>query len=139
MEAPRERVWDIISDLERHGEWMVDVRRLEVVGEPKRGEGALIRVTSELFGLPLIHDAMVVTRWRPPERLEVRHRGQFDGAGAFILDDAPDGTTFTWIEQFRPPVGPLGEIAFALIIGPHLRRVFARSMANVKELSERGQ
>lgn len=135
--APPEAVWDVLADLEHQKAWMVDVRRLDVVTEQKRGEGAVMHVTSELFGLPIVKDVMAITAWEPPSRMDVEHRGQFQGTGSFLLERVDNGTIFIWIEDFRPPLGPLGELAFRLAIRPHLLRVFARSMENVRRLAER--
>jgi len=134
--APPEVIWDVISDFDRQREWMVDLRRLEIVSEQRQGAGTAMDVTSELFGLPVVKDVMTITAWEPPHRMDVRHSGQFHGTGAFLLERVDNGTIFTWVEDFEPPLGQLGELGFALVIGPHLRRVFARSMANVKRLAE---
>ena len=134
--APPERVWDVLADLEHQAAWMVDVRTLEIVTEEKRGVGAVMHVTSELFGLPLVKDVMAITAWEPSRRMDVEHRGQFHGSGQFLLDPTDNGTIFTWIEDFVPPLGPLGEAVFALVVRPHLLRVFARSMENVRRLAE---
>ncbi len=134
--APPQAVWDVIADLEHQAAWMVDVRKLEIVTEQKQGAGAILHVTSELFGQPLVKDVMEITAWEPPRRMDVAHRGQFAGSGQFLLDPVENGTIFTWIEDVRPPLGPLGELAFAAVVRPHLMRVFARSLANVRRLAE---
>jgi hypothetical protein len=134
--APPERVWDVLADLEHQAAWMVDVRALDIVTEEKRGAGAVMHVTSELFGLPLVRDVMAITAWEPPRRMDVEHRGQFHGSGQFLLDPAENGTIFTWVEDFAPPLGPLGEAVFALVIRPHLLRVFARSLGNLARVAE---
>jgi hypothetical protein len=136
IRATPERVWEIIADLPSQATWMVDVRKLEVVSEQRSGTGALLRVTSELFGLPLVKDTMLITTWQPPARYDVEHKGQFSGTGAFILEPAPGGTVFRWLEDFEAPLGPLGELGFKLVVGPHMRRVFGRSLANVRRLAE---
>ena len=136
IRATPERVWEVISDLPGQAAWMVDVRKLEIGGEQSSGAGAVIAVTSELFGLPLVMDRMRITTWQPPIRFDVVHEGQFTGTGAFIVEPARGGSVFTWIEDFKPPLGPLGEIGFSLAVGPHLRHVFARSMDNVRRLAE---
>lgn len=136
ISAPPERVWDVLADLEHQARWMVDVRTLQIVSEQKQGAGTVMRVTSELFGLPIVKDVMEITAWDPPYRMDVAHRGQFAGTGRFLLARVDNGTIFTWIEDFEPALGPLGEAAFALVVRPHLRRVFARSMANVARLAE---
>ena len=134
--APPQAVWDVIADLEHQATWMVDLRTLDIVSEQKQGQGAVLHVTSELFGLPVVKDVMQITRWDPPVRMDVVHEGQFHGTGQFLLEGVANGTIFTWIEDFRPPLGPLGELAFALLIRPHLERVFTRSISNVKRLAE---
>jgi hypothetical protein len=135
MPASPEAVWSVIEDLERQGDWMVDVRRLDVVTDQKRGVGAVLQVTSELFGQPLVKDVMAIRRWEPPMRMDVEHRGQFKGTGSFALDRVDNGTIFTWVEDFEPPLGPLGELGFVVAVRPHLRRVFGRSLGNVRRLA----
>ncbi|MPZ48659.1 MAG: hypothetical protein GEU75_04990 [Dehalococcoidia bacterium] len=138
IDAPPERVWEIISDLSGQERWMEDVACLDIVSEVKNGQGAVLDLTSQLFGLPLIHDVMEITKWDAPRELGVVHRGQFTGTAYFRLDSASGGTIFTWFEEFEPPLGPLGELGFALLVGPHLRRVWSKSMRNVKRLAEAG-
>ncbi|HEX5478882.1 MAG TPA: SRPBCC family protein [Dehalococcoidia bacterium] len=137
IDAAPDVVWHVLADLERQGEWMVDVRRIDVVSERKRGAGAVFDVTSELFGLPIVRDVMEITAWDPPRRMDVLHRGQFHGTGSFILDPAAAGTTrMWWLEDFEPPLGRLGELAFRLAVRPHLLRAFGRSLRNLKRLAE---
>lgn len=133
--ARPEAVWAVLEDVEHQGDWMADVARLEVVSERKRGEGVVIRVRSRLFGLPLVRDEMEVVRWEAPRRMDVVHRGAFHGTGSFVLEPAHNGTVFTWVEDFDAPLGPMGEAAWAGFVRPHLRRVFAKSMENVRRLA----
>ncbi len=135
IDAPPEAVWRVLEDLEHQGEWMVDVRRLEVVSEQKRGVGAVMRVTSELFGLAVVHDVMRVTVWHPPRRMDIEHVGRVRGTGSFLLEPSGEGTAFTWVERVRVPLGVVGEALFAVAVRPHLRRVFGRSLANVGRLA----
>jgi hypothetical protein len=134
--ASPDAVWAVLADLEHQSAWMVDVRTLDIVTEQKHGVGAVMQVTSELFRQPIVKDVMAITAWEPPRRMDVEHRGQFHGSGQFLLEGVDNGTIFTWIEDFAPPLGPLGELVFALVVRPYLLRVFARSMANVARLAE---
>ena len=138
IRATPERVWEVISDIPEQASWMVDVRRLEVTSEQRSGAGTVIKVTSELFGLPLVKDTMRITGWEPPHRFDVEHSGGVTGTGAFIIEAAPGGSIFTWVEDFKPPLGPLGELGFSLLVGPHMRRVFGRSLDNLRSLAEGG-
>lgn len=136
IRATPEQVWEVISDLEDQKRWMVDLHSLEVTSKQRSGYGTEVDVTSELFGLPLVKDKMIISAWEPPHRFDVQHVGAFSGIGSFMLEAVAGGTVFVWVEEFKPPIGKLGELGFALIVGPHLRRVFRRSMDNVKRLSE---
>jgi hypothetical protein len=101
-----------------------------------QGVGTRIKVTSELFGLPIVKDDMMVDYWQEPRIYSVIHMGQFSGTGYFELTPVMGGSELTWVEEFTPPLGALGELGFRLLVGPHMRRVFARSLANVKRLAE---
>lgn len=137
IRATPQQVWDVISDVPAQATWMEDVRELRVVSEQKRGAGTLVKLTSDLFGLPLVHETMEISAWEPPHRLAVVHYGRgFSGSGAFELESALDGTVFYWWEEFKPPLRPLGDLAFDLFVGPSVRRVFYRSMENVRRLAE---
>jgi hypothetical protein len=136
IQATPERVWEILGGLPGQKRWMVDLRSLEVTSAVQSGLGTEVKVTSELFGLPVVKDKMMITSWEPPYRFDVEHVGAFSGWGSFLLNPVSGGTTFIWIEEFKPPLGKLGELGFSLVVGPHLRKVFRRSMGNVKRLAE---
>jgi hypothetical protein len=136
IRAAPERVWDVLADLPGQTRWMVDLRSLDVIGEQKTGAGTEMDVTSELFGRPVVKDRMTITAWEPPRRLDVRHSGSFTGTGSFVLEPVRGGSVFTWIEDFQPPLGRLGELGFRMLVGPHLQRTFRRSMENLRRLAE---
>ncbi len=136
INATPEQIWPILADFEGQKQWMVDLRKLDITSAVATGVGTRMQVTSELFGLPVVKDVMVVDYWQPPRIYSVIHVGQFSGTGYFELKPVGDVTEFTWLEEFRPPLGPLGELGFKLVVAPHLRSVFIRSMTNVKRLAE---
>jgi Polyketide cyclase / dehydrase and lipid transport len=141
--ASPEAVWAVLGELERHGEWMVDIRDLAVVSEQKRGVGTIIEATSAVLGLPVVKDLIEVTVWEPDRRMDVRRetppaglgRIALRGTGSFILDRIHNGTILTWIEDFQAPFGLLGEVGFAMAVRPHMRRVFGRSLLNLRRLA----
>jgi hypothetical protein len=136
IRARPQAVWDVLADFESQTRWMVDLYCLEVTSDRKSGEGTVLELTSALFGLPFIHDVIEVSCWQPPQRLEVVHSGAFTGWGSFTVDETPGGCVFTWVEDFKPPFGALGELCFTFVVSPHLRRVFGRSMENVRRLAQ---
>jgi carbon monoxide dehydrogenase subunit G len=124
---PVEDVWNEVSRLDRHAEWMTDARSIEFLGAARSGLGTTMRVATR-FGPLRTTDTIVVTAWEPPRRIEVEHRGRFTGRGAFRLEPAgPGATRFTWEEQVRFPWylgGPLG----ALAARPLFRFVWRRNL-----------
>ena len=136
IRATPERVWEIISDLQGQERWMVDVRSLDIVSEIKSGVGTTLDLETELFGIPMLHDLMDVVTWEPPRELGIIHRGMFTGTASFLFEPVPGGTVFVWVEDFKPPLGPLGELGFVLAVKSQLRKVWTKSMHNVRKLAE---
>ena len=136
IRATQQRVWDIISDLQGQERWMVDVRSLDIVSEIKSGVGTTLDLQTELFGIPLLHDLMDVVIWDEPRELGIVHKGMFTGTASFLFEPVPGGTVFVWVEDFKPPLGPLGELGFSMVVRDHLRRVWTKSMENVRRLVE---
>lgn len=135
--APRPTVWDILTDWERQAEWMIDARSVEVTSAQREGEGVAISVPTNVLGFT-VRDDMVVTEWRPPERLAVRHVGPvIRGDAAFDLDETPVGTRVGWWEEIDPPLGAVGEAGARFVVRPFVARLFARSLRNLKQLAER--
>jgi hypothetical protein len=136
IRATPQRVWDVVSDLSGQKRWMVDVRSLDIVSETKSGVGTTLDLQTELYGIPLLHDLMDVVTWEEPREIGIVHRGAFTGTAFFRLEPVPGGTVFVWVEDFKPPLGPLGELGFALAVRSHLRKVWSRSMDNVRLICE---
>jgi hypothetical protein len=121
---------------------MVDLRNLEIVGDTRAGPGTVVKLTSELFRLPVVRDTMTIETWSPPHRYDVSHffdlgpLGNVPGTGAFILEPTPGGTIFVWQEELRLPLGPVGELGWNFVLKSRLTRQFGRSMDNVRKMAE---
>lgn len=126
--APRELVWEILTDWERQPEWMPDALEVRVVSDQRAGEGVRLECPTRAVGLTIL-DELVVTGWRPPEYLEVQHTGRIiKGDAAFELAATDLGTRVTWWEQVDPPLGAVGAAATRTVIAPWLRALFGRSL-----------
>jgi carbon monoxide dehydrogenase subunit G len=118
VDAPPERVWAALTDWVRQGEWMLgtDVR---TVGGPAQEVGGRIEART---GVPVrgrrvgVLDTMVITRWEPPLRIDVRHTGRVvRGTGVFEVRPRGAGCTFVWTEGLDLPLGVLGRIGWPLV------------------------
>ena len=135
--ARREDVWRTLTTWERQPEWMVDAKAVHVLTPERAGEGVTIRCPTNLLGVT-VQDVMRVTGWREPSYLEVTHLGRIiTGVGAFELEELPDGRTrLVWWEEIDPPLGAVGAWGAQRLVLPVLRRIFARSLANLAALAE---
>jgi hypothetical protein len=135
--APRETVWQVLTEWERQPEWMLDAKAVHVLTPERTGEGVTIRCPTNLLGVT-VQDVMRVTGWREPEYLEVTHLGRIiTGYGAFELASlGPDRTRITWWEEVDPPLGALGEWGASTFVLPILRRIFGHSLGNLARLAE---
>jgi carbon monoxide dehydrogenase subunit G len=119
VDAPPGRVWAALTDWVRQGEWMLgtDVR---TVGGPAQGVGGRIEART---GVPTRRgrhlgflDSMVITRWEPPHRVDVRHTGRVvRGTGIFEVRPRGAGSTFVWTEGLDLPLGALGRLGWPLV------------------------
>lgn len=138
VDAPARVVWEELSSIERHVEWMADALTLEFVGEQRRGTGTTFDCDTRVGPLRT-RDRMTVTEWQEGRAIGVRHTGVVTGEGRFTVEDVanPPGerAAVTWQEQLRFPWyfgGPLG----ALVAKPLLRRVWR---GNLDRLATRCQ
>ena len=135
INAPPERVWGLLKDWEASSEWMVDATSVEVLGAQREGVGTRVRAVTRIAGIPLT-DVMTVTVWDEARRLEVDHEGwPIRGPAWFLLEPDAGGTRFEWVEDIKPPLGPLGEIGGRVLRAP-IERVLRKSLMKLKRLAE---
>ena len=164
--APPHVVWDVLVTWELQPRWMLDAIDVEVLTAERAGVGVTIKCPTRLLGFR-VNDVMRVTAWKPPHHLEVEHLGRIiTGSGAFELEALPggvardvarpgratrpgdatqsgdatppgDATRVVWWEVVDPPLGRLGEWGASTFVLPLMRRLFARSLANLGDLAER--
>ncbi|MET0765556.1 MAG: SRPBCC family protein [Blastococcus sp.] len=141
VDAPPERVWALLTDWERQGEWMLltDVR---TVGDPaQRLHGRLAART----GLPLpggrrlgVLDTMIITKWEPPRLVEVQHTGRIvRGPGTFEVQPRGEHSTVVCTEVWYLPYGYLG-VAGWFLARPLVVRGLRTSLQRLAALAARG-
>lgn len=136
IEAPIERVWEVLVDWEEQPRWMVDARSVEVRTSHRQGTGVVLRCATDIAGF-VITDDMEITEWEPPRLIGVHHLGRIiRGVGAFELEPTAHGTRLVWWEEMDAPFGPVGEALATLLVVPYVRRVFRASLAGLKRASQ---
>ena len=134
IEAPIERVWRVVSDIDGQPRWMHDMKAVRVLTPPPVGVGTRAEGDIRIFGIQVL-DPITITAFEPPHRFAVRHEGRFTGEGVVELERGEDDSTTIarWVETIVPPYLPyLG----SLILAPILRWIFQGDLASLRELIE---
>lgn len=119
---PVSAVWDELSKLERHSDWMMDAERIVFATEQRRGVGTEMRVRTRV-GPFVTHDVIDVREWTEERSIGVSHRGLVTGVGVFVLTPIDTGTRFVWWEDLEFP-RYLGGAITAWFAAPVLKRVW---------------
>ena len=133
LPASPAEVWEDISDLASHVEWMHDAHSIEFTSERTSGTGTTFDCETRIGPFRLV-DEMRITRWEPARRMGVEHVGLVRGTGEFTLRPIrrhKDRTRFVWRERLRFPWflgGPIG----AFVARPVLRWVWTRNLRNLR-------
>lgn len=140
IEAPVERVWDVLIDWEAQPRWMVDARSVTVLSPHREGLDVVLSCRTAIAGGLVVNDRMVTIEWLERSSVGVRHLGPLiRGIGAFDLEPTPKGTRFVWWEELDPPLGRVGDLVAGALVVPLVARVFRSSLARLKALCEAGK
>jgi uncharacterized protein YndB with AHSA1/START domain len=134
IDAPIQRVWDVLADIEGQPRWMHDMKAVRMDGDGPVGVGTTGEATVRIFGVA-VTDPVTITEFQPPTRFALTHDGTFKGGGVFDLEAGADGTTtiVRWDETIIPPVLPhLG----AMVGTPVLASIFQADLDRLRDLVE---
>ncbi len=133
VEAPPERIWAHLADVERQPVWMTDLRAVRLETPGPVGVGTRAVGTVRIAGIT-VADPIEVTAFEPPTRFAVEHRGWFRGRGTFTIEPLGErASRVVWEEVLRAPLFPR---AWWLCARPILGRVFAADLARLRALAE---
>lgn len=140
IEAPPERVWEILTDPERLPEYNATI--IEV----SDATGRLDQVGSTYRGVAKVYGRRIEGVWEVTEVIPMRRivqRGSAPGGGAATvsgtLEPTDRGTTRAAVEiDYELPAGFLGELANKLFIERSVERDVRHTNENLKALAEGG-
>ena len=135
IDAPIDRVWDEIADIERQPLWMHDMKRVRLTTEGPVRVGTRGEADVRIFMVGIV-DAVEVDILEPPTRFGIRHVGTYSGDGRFTLEAIDARRTLVrWDERLAPPILPnLTQVLQKPILGG----VFQSDLERLKEMVEAG-
>lgn len=137
IDAPPERVWEVVMDPRRLADWVTIHRRLGDVPERLR-KGSTFEQTLNLRGAHL-HVVWTVVDVDPPRRAVWEGQGPAHSRASIVYELHPQGdqrTRFEYTNEFKAPGGPLGAVAGRVLVGGLSQREAQRSLQRLKQLVE---
>jgi uncharacterized protein YndB with AHSA1/START domain len=128
-----ERVWNMVMDPARLGDWVTIHRRLVHADEGPPRVGYEMDQQLRLRGVGLeVHWKLVDCR--PVERAVWEGRGPARSRARteYILNAQDGGTHFDYRNEFHPPLGPLGAIVSRALVGGMPEREAKRTLARLR-------
>ena len=134
MPGPAEVVWELITDWEHQGDWMLEATDFEVVGDRRVGVGVEAKATVRV-GPIRTRDRVRVSMWEPPRILVIDHLGWVKGAGEIQMVPIREGTRLRWRETLFAPhlLGPFGRLGLRLF-APKMKATFQRDLRVLRSL-----
>lgn len=136
--APRERVWEVVMDPARLGDWVTIHRKLVHADKGPPRVGFEMEQQIHLRGVSLdVHWRLVecepaakaVWEGRGPARSRARTEYVLSGEGA--------KTRFDYRNEFRPPLGPIGALVSRALVGGIPEREARRTLDRLRSYVEK--
>ena len=137
IDAPPQRVWEVMMDPDRLGDWVSIHRALEKVSDRPLRDGSTLEQKLCLRAVSF-HVRWKVSESRPCElavwdgRGPARSRAQT----TYRLSPRDGGTRFEYENEFRAPLGPLGAVASRALVGGLPEREAHATLSNLKRIVE---
>jgi carbon monoxide dehydrogenase subunit G len=138
IDAPPERVWEVVMDPKRLGDWVTIHRDVEEISDRPLKDGSTLRQKLCLRGVNF-HVRWTVAESKVPE-LAV-----WDGKGPArskahtsyrLQPNGNGGTRFDYENEFKAPLGPLGSVASRALVGGLPKREADSTLRKLKALVE---
>jgi uncharacterized protein YndB with AHSA1/START domain len=137
LDAPIERVWDALVDIEAQPRWMREMVEVHLLTPPPVRVGTRGEATVRILGLT-VTDPVEITELDPPHRFAIRHEGLFTGGGVIELQAGADGTT-TIVRWDETLIAPLLPHLWARASVPVMEHLFQGDLERFRELIESGE
>jgi uncharacterized protein YndB with AHSA1/START domain len=133
IDAPPEKVWEVVMDPHRLEEWVTIHRKLNGASRDEMDQ------TLHLRGVNF-HVHWELEECEAPRRAVWKGRGPAHSHAEteYRLTPIDGGTRFAYRNEFKAPLGPLGALASRALVGGLPEREAHQSLLNLKSLVERG-
>ena len=138
IDAPPEKVWEVLMDPERLADWVTIHREVDRVSDRPLKDGSTLRQELCLRHVNF-HVRWTVDEARPCELAVWDGKGPARSKAHSVYRLSPNGnggTRFDYENEFKAPLGPLGSMASRALVGGVPQREANATLANLKRLIE---
>lgn len=111
IDAPPSRVFDVLSDADAYGEWVVGSKKIRDADADFPAPGTRFHHTVG-FGPITVSDHTVVEEMKRPQRIKLRARARPIGTAHVTLELKRKGRGKTEVTMTEGPADPLSALAF---------------------------
>ena len=133
--APVQRVWELVTDLERLDEWVSIHRDFPESPPAEVNQGTRFHQTLAVAGTPFMVEWTAVEVDDPQRLSWVAGPAGTTARTTYSLTAENGGTRFAYDNEFELPAGELGKAASGVVSG-HAEREANDSLARLKQLAE---
>ena len=139
IEAPVERVWEVVMDPHRLKDWVTIHRSVRDPSDEPLRRGSTMEQVLHIRGVSF-HVHWTVVAVSAPNRAEWEGIGPAHSRARILYQlsgDGDGGTSFEYTNEFTVPGGRLGSVASHVIVGAASEREAINSLSRLKALLER--
>jgi uncharacterized membrane protein len=135
IKAPRERVFQYVSDITTHPEWVKWTKRAEVTSPGLKGVGATDVMVMQVG--PRKEDVEgLVTEYKEGQLFTRRHTRGMDMTDRLALVGLPAATKVAWSVEYTPPMGAMGKLIDVVFMNRLFDQLMQDSLTNLRERLE---
>jgi uncharacterized membrane protein len=135
IKASREKIFEYVSDIESHPEWVKWAKEVEKTSPNAKGVGATDRMVMQVGPRRERVEGMI-TEFRDGQNYTRRLTRGLDLTEKLSLVNVKDGTKVAWIVEYRPPMGAVGKLMDVLFMSRLFDQLMKDSLTNLKERME---
>jgi uncharacterized membrane protein len=115
IKAPLETVFEYLTDISSHPEWVKWTKQAEITSLEKKGLGV---TTSEVMQVGPRKERVesIVTEYKPEEFFTRRHTRGMEMTDRLSVVKTGDGTKVAWSVDYVPPMGAMGKMMDTLFM-----------------------
>jgi len=135
IKAPRDKVFEYVSDVESHPEWLKWAKSAEVTSPDHKGVGATDVMLMQVGPRKQTVEA-IVTEYKDGQLFTRRHTKGMQMTDRKAVVSLGDVTKVAWSVEYTPPMGVVGKAIDLLFMVRLFEQLMLDSLTNLKERIE---